>query len=301
MARLESNRSGELEVFVRVVESGGFSAAARTYRMTPSAVSKLIARLEARLGARLINRSTRKLQLTPEGAALYERGVRILADLEEAERSAASGERVAGRVRINTSSAFATHILAPLMPEIVAAYPELALEIIQTDEVVDLLEQRADIAIRAGPLKSSSLIARKLGATAMTIVAAPPYLRRSGEPRTPQDLERHILLGFSYARAINGWPVLVDGGPFTIQTGARIQASDGEGLRQLTLAGAGLARLATFMVRRDIADGRLVPVLEAHNPGDREEFHAVYVGRGGPLPARVRVVLDILAEKGRVS
>ncbi|MBY4606289.1 LysR family transcriptional regulator [Rhizobium sp. 9T] len=295
MGRQDINRSGEMEIFVSVVERGGFSAAATVRRMTPSAVSKLVARLEARLGVRLVNRSTRKLQLTPEGCAFYERSIAILADIAEAERQASSGEEAAGRIRINTSGSFGNHVLAPLVPAFMALHPAVTLDIAHTDSIVDLMAERADVAIRAGPLKSSSLIARKLGATGKIIVASPDYLRRHGEPRTVADLRRHCRIGFSYARAIEGWPMREDGETVTIPITPGIQVADGEAMRHLALSGAGLARLAAFTVRADIEAGRLVPVLEGANPGDLEEFYVLYIGQGGPLPARVRALLDFLA------
>jgi DNA-binding transcriptional LysR family regulator len=301
MARLEVNRSGEMEVFVRVVELGGFSSAARAARMTPSAVSKLIARLEARLGTRLLNRSTRQLQLTPEGCAFYERATRILADLDDAERTANVGEQALGRVRVNTSASYFNHVLAPALPGFLALHPGVMLDIVQTDAVVDLLAERTDVAVRAGPLKSSSLLARKLGETALTIVAAPSYLGRYGEPRSIADLEQHNRLGFGYTRAVDGWPLRENGQGIVVPVTGRVQASDGEGLRHLALSGVGLARLAAFTVRGDIAAGRLVPVLGNLDTGETEAFHAVYVGQGGPLPSRVRALLDFLAEHGRVS
>jgi len=301
MARLDVNRSGEMEVFVRVVELGGFSPAARAGRMTPSAVSKLIARLEARLGARLLNRSTRQLQLTPEGCTFYERATRVLADLEDAERAASIGEEAIGRVRINTSASYATHILAPLLPDFLARHPGVTLDIVQTDAVVDLLAERMDVAIRAGPLKSSSLVARKLGETPLLIVAAPSYLERRGEPHSIADLQNHDRLGFGYARAVDGWALCENGKAVVVPATGRVQVSDGEALRQLALSGVGLARLAAFTVRDDIAAGRLVPVLGHRVSGDPEPFHAVYVGQGGPLPSRVRALLDFLARYGRVA
>ncbi|ANL41298.1 UNVERIFIED_ORG: DNA-binding transcriptional LysR family regulator [Rhizobium esperanzae] len=300
MARQDINRSGEMEVFVSVVERGGFSAAATARRMTPSAVSKLVARLEARLGVRLVNRSTRKLQLTPEGCAFYERSIAILADIAEAERQASSGEEAAGRIRINTSGSFGNHVLAPLVPAFMALHPAVTLDIAHTDRIVDLMEERADVAIRAGPLKSSSLIARKLGATRKLIVASPDYLGRHGEPRSVADLRRHCRIGFSYARAIEGWPMRESGETVTIPITPGIQVADGEAMRHLALSGAGLARLASFTVRADIDAGRLVPVLEEANPGDIEEFYALYIGQGGPLPARVRALLDFLAAHVRL-
>ncbi|MEJ5901963.1 LysR family transcriptional regulator [Ochrobactrum teleogrylli] len=301
MARAEINRSGEMEVFVCVVERGGFSAAARACRMTPSAVSKLITRLETRLGARLVNRSTRAFQLTPEGCVFYERAMRILADIADAERGAGTGEEPVGRIRLNTSASYATHILAPILPEFLAQFPGVSLDLIQTDTVVDLLAERTDVAVRAGPLKSSSLVARKLGDSAMLIVAAPAYLDQLGEPKTIEDLEGHNRLGFGYVRSGDGWPLMRNGETVVVPTVGRIQASDGEALRRLALSGVGLVRAPNFTVREDIASGRLVPVLEEFNPGDRESFHAIHIGQGGPLPSRVRALLDFLALRGRVS
>lgn len=301
MARIEVNRSGEMEVFVRVVEQGGFSAAARLCRMTPSAVSKLVARLEARLGARLVNRSTRQFGLTPEGAAFYERAAHVLADIEEAERSARAGEEPVGRIRLNTSAAYGTHVLAPVLPEFLALYPGITVDIVQTDAVIDLLAERTDVAVRAGPLKTSSLVARKLGETTKMIVAAPSYLARFGLPQTLADLEQHNRLGFCYVRAIDGWPILEGDDTIVFPVSGRVQASDSEALRHLAVAGGGLARLAIFTIRDDLANGRLVPVMEHLNPGDREAFYAVYAGQGGPLPSRVRALLDFLGERGKVA
>jgi len=293
MARPEINRSGEMEVFTRVVEHGGFSAAARICRMTPSAVSKLV--------ARLVNRSTRAFQLTPEGCAFFERATRILADIEDAERNAGAGEQPVGRIRLNTSASYATHILAPILPAFLERYPGVTLDLVQTDQIVDLLAERTDVAVRAGPLKSSSLVARKLGETAMVIVAAPAYLARFGEPKTVEDLDSHHRLGFGYVRAVDGWPLKQGRETVVVPVVGRLQASDGEALRHLALGGSGLARLAAFTVRADIASGRLVPVLEHLNPGDHEAFHAIHVGQGGPLPSRARALLDFLSECGKVE
>lgn len=297
MAGLTHNRSGELEVFVRVIELGGFSAAARACGMTPSAVSKLVARLEQRLGTRLVNRSTRQLQLTPEGCAFYERGVRILADLDEAERCASADVAPRGRLRVNANVPFGHHFLLPLVPAFLAQHPDVTLDIMLTDEVIDILEQRTDVAVRAGPLKSSNLVARRLGATRMVIVGAPDYLARHGTPATPDELLAHNRLGANYARAQTGWPLLQNGHKTVVPVTGNAQASDGEALHRLAIAGLGLARLAAFQVRDDIVAGQLVPVLEECNPGDVEEIHAVYVGQGGYLPLRVRAFLDFLVKR----
>src|SRR5438067_65764 len=147
MKRDDVNRFGEMEVFVRVVEQGGFSAAARALAMTPSAVSKLVGRLEARLGVRLLNRSTRQVQLTPEGSLFHERSVRLLADLAEAERGAAANDAPRGRLSVNANVPFGEAALLPLVPAFLERYPEISLDIVLTDEVIDLIEHRTDVAV----------------------------------------------------------------------------------------------------------------------------------------------------------
>lgn len=294
MAGTDINRSGELEVFVRVIETGGFSAAARSLELSPSAVSKLVSRLEQRLGTRLLQRSTRQLQLTPEGCAFYERGLRVLADLDEAERCASAHAEPRGRLRVNANVPFGHHFLLPLLPGFLAAHPQVGVDVVLTDEVIDLLEQRTDVAMRAGPLKSSSLVARRLGATRMMIVAAPAYVARHGMPQSADALQAHNRLDIAHPRAQSGWPLVVDGERQVVQTGGSARASDGEALRRLVLGGVGLARLAAFQVQADVAAGRLLPVLETANPGDLEEVHAVFQGQGGYLPLRVRALLDYL-------
>lgn len=297
MTRQDINRSGEMEVFARVVELGGFSAAARAFRMSPSAVSKLVARLEARLGVRLINRSTRKLQLTPEGTAYYDRSIRILDDINTAEREAAIGATPRGRVRVNTSVPFGLHWLLPLLPGFLKLHPGVSVDVSLTDIVVDLLEERADVAIRVGPLRESRLLARKLGESRMVVVAAPAYLKEHGTPRTPSDLAKHNMLGFCFSKQIDGWPFRdKKGSTVTVSPVGTALVSDGEAMQRLAAAGAGLARLARFHVDNDIKAGRLMPVLEDFNPGDLEPIHAVFVGHGGQLPARVRAFLDYLVE-----
>ncbi|WP_027053079.1 LysR family transcriptional regulator [Mesorhizobium erdmanii] len=301
MARPEINRSGEIEVFLRVVEAGSFSSAARRLRMTPSAVSKLIARLETRLGARLLARSTRKLQLTPEGAAFHDSGTRILADLDAAEREAAAGATPRGRLRVNSYVPFGQHRLMPLLPRFLERYPEISIEAVLTDNVIDLLEERADVAIRAGPLRESRLVARKLGEGRMVLIAAPSYLEARGTPHTLADLAGHNMLAFGFARHIDGWPFVdAAGAPIIVPIVGNLMLTDGEAMRLAAIAGAGIARLAHWHVEADIAAGRLVPLLEAFNPRDLEPTHAVYVGQGKHLPARVRAFLDFLAETVRL-
>jgi DNA-binding transcriptional LysR family regulator len=297
MARLDVNRSGEMEVFARAVELGGFSPAARALKMTPSAVSKLISRLETRLGARLLNRSTRKLLLTAEGEAFHERALRVLADIDEAECAVAASQAPRGRVRINSNVPFGLHHLLPLVPRFSAAYPQVTLDIVLSDTVVDLMDARTDVAIRVGPMRASQLMARKLGESAMAVVASPAYLARHGEPKTPRDLAGHNCIGFNFARHCDKWPFVFEGERLWLPIHGDATAGDGETSRQLALVGQGLARLSHFHIGGDIAAGRLVPVLEACNPGDVEEIHAVYVGHGGQLPMRVRAVIDFLVRE----
>ncbi|RYF43670.1 MAG: LysR family transcriptional regulator [Comamonadaceae bacterium] len=301
MPRLDVNRSGEMEAFVQVVERGGFSAAARALEMTPSAISKLVGRLEARLGTQLVHRSTRKLQLTPEGAAFYERSVRVLADMEEAERCAAVSAAPRGRVSINANVPYGRNFLIPLVPQFLQLHPQVTLDITLTDRVVDLMDERADVAIRWGKLPASELVARSLGETAQAIVGSPAYLAARGTPLKPADLERHELLGFSFRRSSSDWPLRMKGRVVQVPVSGRVRAGDGEALRQLVVAGAGLARLSLFHIQADIAAGALVPVLENYNTGEMEPVSAVYLGKGGRLPARVRALLDFLDRHARID
>ena len=297
------NRAGEMEVFVRAVELGSFSAAARNLRLTPSAISKLITRMEDRLGVRLVLRSTRSLQLTPEGEALFDRASRIVGDIEEAERTVSSGaDQPRGPLRVNANIPFATHCVIPLVPAFLARYPGVTLDLSLTDFMVDLVGERADVAIRTGALRDSSLKARKLIESRRVVAAAPAYLARHGVPETPDDLARHNCLNFNFRRSLDEWPFLdAPGEPATktvrtIPVTGNMKANNGETMRLLALAGVGIVRLSRFHIGGDITDGRLVPVLEDYNPGDVEPVHAVYIGHEH-LSNRIRAFVDFLAEQ----
>src|SRR6201987_2257776 len=301
MARFDTNRSAEMEVFVHVVDLGGFTQAARKLRLTPSGVSKLISRLEARLGTLLINRATRKLTLTEQVHAFYQRDGRILAEMEEAEREAASGAAPRGRLTVNSNIPFGMLHVMPLIPRFLEQHPDVTLDLVLPDTLIDLMQERADVAIRVGPLRASRLVARKLGTSRMVVVGAPSYLARFGTPKTPADLAAHRGIGWTFPRSLRGWAV-----PRAEKVEAALpppvaRGSDGEAARQLTLGGIGLGRLALFHIGPDIEAGRLVAVLQNLNPGDREDIHAVYVGHGGPLPARVRSFIDFLAQHIRIG
>jgi DNA-binding transcriptional LysR family regulator len=294
MPRIVMERSGEMEVFVRVVQEGGFSAAARMLDLTPSAVSKLIARLEARLGTRLLARTTRALRLTAEGEAYHRAALRVLQDLNDADQAAASGA-VRGRLRINASLPFGTMFVAKSIPAFLARHPDLIVDLSFTDDVVNLLEQKADVAIRMGNLPDSAMIARKLAQSRRVVCAAPGYLKHNGTPMTPQDLQHHNCLTFNFRRSRLGWPFRHKGRTIEQPVGGNLQVNNGETMRQVALAGVGVARLGLFHVTDAINAGQLVPLLEKYNPGDLEMIHAIYLG-GGNIPGRVRAFIDHMVE-----
>src|SRR5271165_7457115 len=188
MSRILMERSGEMEIFARVVQEGGFSAAGRSLDLTPSAVSKAIARLEKRLGARLLLRTTRALSLTEEGEAYYQAALNILQAMSDAEHAAAAGA-ARGRLRVSASLPFGAMFVAPAVPGFLARHPDVIIDFSATDDIVDLLAQRTDVAIRVGDLTDSALIARKLGQSRRVVCASPAYLEQHGAPKTPGDLQ----------------------------------------------------------------------------------------------------------------
>lgn len=285
-----------MAVFARVVEEGGFSAAARSLRLTPSAVSKLVARVEARHRVRLLARSTHGMALTPEGEAYYQGCRRVLAEIEAAEAALDSSSLPRGILRVNTSVPFGSRFIVPLLPAFLKRYPSLRADVTLSDEVADVLAGRIDVAVRAGALPDSALAARKILESPRLIVASPAYLARRGKPAGPDDLARHDCLGFNFRRAEEGWPFVEAGRARRVAVSGSATAGDGETLRALALAGVGLARLAAFHVADDLDAGRLVPVLQPFNPGDREPVHAVFLGRT-PIPARVRAFVDFLVSE----
>jgi len=292
------DRAREMEVFSTVAQNGSFSAAGRSLGLTPSAVSRTIDRIEARLGVRLMLRTTRVLTLTAEGQAYLSAARRILADLDDAEQSIADQGAPRGRVRVSAALAHGRMTVVPLLGEFVARYPHILVDIGLTDAVVDVAAGQADVAIRFGRMVDSPLTARRLGETGRTIVASPAYLARRGTPRMPEDLHDHDCLNFNFRRVEPVWPFRRDGRDYALTVRGSVEANNGETLTQLALAGVGVTRVGNFSVADAIDDGRLVPLLEEFNPGDREPIHAVFVG-GANMPARVRVLVDFLAERLR--
>lgn len=281
-------------MLVLVAERGSLSAAARQLGITPSAVSKTMSRMEARLGVQLLQRSTRRVQLTAEGTQLVERGKRLLADLDELEAVVAARSTPQGVVRISASTSTGQRLLVPWVPQLLAQHPGLQLELLFTDHVVDLVEGGIDIAIRWGQLPPSEVVARRLGCTCQVIVGAPGYLARHGVPQHPDALLAHRRMGWAYPRAIPYWPFFVDGQRMVVEAGEVLRVNDGDVLRSLAVAGAGLARLSLFHAWQDLEEGRLQVVLEDFNTGELEPIHAVYLGKPDHLPPRTRAVLDFL-------
>lgn len=293
-----ADRARALGIFATVVDEGSFSAAGRVLGLTPSAVSRTIDRIEARLGVRLLLRSTRALALTAEGQAYLQAARRILTDLDDAEQEIADQGAPRGRLRVNAALSHGRLCVVPLLGAFVRLYPHILVDIALTDSLVDVAGGEADVAIRFGPLADSTLTARKIGSTGRVIVASPDYLARHGAPRTPEDLHRHNCLNFNFRRTEPTWPFLRDGREFSLCVKGNIEANNGETLGQLAANGVGVTRVGAFSVVAELASGRLVPLLEDYNPGDVEQIHAVFVG-GSNVPARVRVFVDFLVDNLR--
>ncbi|WUR15305.1 LysR family transcriptional regulator [[Empedobacter] haloabium] len=288
--------SDDLRTFVAVVDSGSLSAAAVHLGQTTSGVSRALSRLEEKLQTSLLTRTTRRMELTEEGQLFLDRARQILAAIEEVEECIRiRRQRPAGRLCVDAASPFMLHCIVPHVAEFRALYPEIRLELTSNDQIADLIEHRTDIAIRIGTLQDSTLHARALPASALHVLASPEYLARHGSPADPGELAAHALLGFVQYEPGNLWPLRhADGN--SLQVTPALAASSGETLRQLALAGQGIACLADFMTRADIAAGRLVPLLAAFNSGYRQQIHAVYY-RNTQLAQRISCFLDFLQQK----
>lgn len=289
-------RSDELQVFVAVIESGSISAAAEQMGQTPSAISRTLSRLEAKLDTTLINRTTRRMNLTEEGKFFLERARQILTQMEDLEeRLSLRQQTPSGRLRINAAFPFVLHSIVPYVAEFRALYPEIQLELNSNDVIIDLLEQSTDVAIRIGTLADSTLHARSLGSSPLNILASPEYLKKHGTPQTVEALKTHALLGFTQTETLNHWPLRhADGEQFFIQPS--VAASSGETLRHLALAGEGIVCLSHFMTHEDIRQGRLKVVLAEANNGYRQPIHAVYY-RNSQLALRIQCFLDFIQQK----
>jgi DNA-binding transcriptional LysR family regulator len=289
-------RSDELQVFVSVIESGSISAAAERVGQTPSAISRTLSRLEAKLETTLINRTTRRMDLTEEGKFFLEKAKQILTQMDELEERLSLRQHVpSGRLRINAASPFMLHAVVPYVAEFRTLYPDIQLELNSNDLIIDLLEQSTDVAIRIGILADSTLHARSLGSSPLNILASPAYLEQHGTPTTVEALASHVLLGFTQTESLNHWPLRhAEGDRLQIQPA--VSASSGETLRQLALAGEGIVCLSHFMTHEDIRLGRLQVVLPEANSGYRQPIHAVYY-RNSQLALRIQCFLDFIQKK----
>jgi len=291
------DRLAALEAFARVAETGSFSAAARALNLSKSLISRQVSALEAELGARLISRTTRSLTLTEAGRGYYEQVTRILAQMEEADLSVSQLQATPrGKLRVNAPMSFSLLRLAPALPDFLALYPEIDVDLVMNDRRVDLMEEGFDLAIRIGRLTDSSLVARKLSPVQRLIVASPAYLAERGTPEVPADLRRHDCLCYSNADTIDEWRFCeADGRPVTIEVKGRVRANNGDLLRIAALRGLGFVDLPNFLVAGDIESGALVPVLQDYVKQDGGVYavypHARY------LPPKIRVFIDFLAER----
>lgn len=296
MSLIKMDRATEMAAFLSVACTGSLSAAARELELTPSAVSRMMTRLEKRLGVRLIVRSTRSLRLTSEGESYALAARRILKDLDDTELTIANRGSPSGNIKVTTATAHSRLTIVPLLKEFLQRYPDITLEIDVSDQIRDVVSGQVDVAIRFGQLPDSGLHARRLGDTGRVVLASPEYLARAGVPQTPADLAQHNCLDFSFRRLEPGWPFRQNGEDFMLAISGNVIANNGETLVELAQQGIGITRVGRFHVEQALASGQLIELLEQYNPQDREAIHAVFIG-GKNTPARIRVFVDFLVEK----
>ena len=290
----------EMTVFVTAVDAGNFSAAARVLGLTPSAVSKQISRLESRLGARLLNRSTRRTSLTDVGRDFYDRSRTILAEIDEAERAVGhASDEPRGTLRVTASISFGQRQIVPLVPEFVSRFPDVRVDMVVSDRVIDMVDERIDVAVRVSAPADSALIARQLIPDRRVVCAAPEYLSAHGIPSVPEDLTAHKALIYSTVYSDTwrfGGRLGGSSGPTAVRVSSNFAANSGEAIRDLALQGAGIARLATFLVGPDIKAGRLIELLPDWHDPQENIIHAVYPSRR-LVPPSTRAFVDFLVEK----
>ncbi|RQK24364.1 LysR family transcriptional regulator [Neisseria meningitidis] len=288
--------SEELTVFVQVVESGSFSRAAEQLAMANSAVSRIVKRLEEKLGVNLLNRTTRQLSLTEEGAQYFRRAQRILQEMAAAETEMLAVHEIPqGVLRVDSAMPMVLHLLAPLATKFNERYPHIRLSLVSSEGYINLIERKVDIALRAGELDDSGLRARHLFDSRFRVIASPEYLAKHGTPQSTEELAGHQCLGFTEPGSLNTWAVLdAQGNPYKISP--HFTASSGEILRSLCLSGCGIACLSDFLVDNDIAEGKLIPLLAEQTSHKTHPFNAVYYSDKA-VNLRLRVFLDFLVEE----
>ena len=287
-----------IRVFVRVVESGTFTNAANSLRMPKPTVTKLVQGLESHLRIKLLNRTTRRVTVTPDGSAYYERVVRLLDDLEDIESSVThSKERPRGRLRIDAGAAVTTFIILPALPSFLARYPDIAVECGVSDRPADLIGDNVDCVIRGGPLLEPSLVARHIGDLRWLTCATPEYFEKHPKPSHPADLESgHSLAGYFFPRSGRMRPLLFerDGKRIEIQPNPRVAVNDSSAHFASLRAGLGLGQLLSFMVSASGATADLAPVLADWQPAAMP-VHVLYPANRH-LSTKVRVFVDWAAE-----
>ena len=288
--------AGEMAVFVEVVEMQNFSAAARNLKLTPSAVSKLIGRLEERLGVRLLNRTTRHVSLTDEGRTYHQSCLPILAAIDDAEQAITSTrEKPRGLLKVNVSTAFGLSHLEPLIPLLLGKYPDLRIQLTLSESIVNMVEEEVDVAVRTGNLPDSSLIARKLSSTRRIVAASPSYLERHGIPQTPDDLNDHNCLQISMATTFNQWEFHEKGRTRLVEISGNYETNNATALHRAARAGVGLIRTADFIIAEDLQAGTLKAVLTEYESEKELGIYAVYP-HNRHLSPKVRVFVDLLVE-----
>jgi DNA-binding transcriptional LysR family regulator len=291
------DRMASMATFTKVVGAGSFSAAAREMQVSQALVTKQIQELESWLGARLLNRTTRRLSLTEVGTAFHERAARIIEAVEEAKCAAGALQTVPrGRLRINAPVSFGLLHLAPAVSDFLSRFPDVSVELLVNDRVVDLLEGEFDVGVRIGRLRDSSLIARKIAPIRLAVCASPDYLARHGVPETPDDLANHNCLEYTYFESRGEWRLLdPDGKEIVVPVSGRYLANNADVLRTTAIAGGGVILCPTFIVGDDLRTGRLVRLLADHPPPE-QGLHALYPP-GRHLSAKVRSFVDFLVAR----
>jgi len=286
-----------MTVFRRVAEAGSFSAVARETGMSQSSVSKHIAALEERLGTKLLNRSTRQLNLTEAGTEYYHYCVRILNDFQEAEASVGKGRILpTGTLRLSSTAAFGRKWIMPMLADFLAKYPDISIDYLTEDRYIDLVKEGVDLAIRVGPLADSALIARKIGSSQRVVVAHSGYLIKHGFPKTPADLAQHQCLTHTLLKAPNDWFFTSpQHGDESVRVAGRFKASSNEALLEAASAGLGIATLCDWHVDELVKRGRLTVLLKKYQMTPYD-INAVYPERRF-VPQKVKCFIDFLRSR----
>ena len=286
-----------MQTFARVVEQGSFARAAERLGVSTSAVSRSVSELEAHLGVRLLNRTTRRLSLTDSGTAFLERTVQLLADLEEAEAAvSAAAAAPRGTLRMTCAITFGERHVAPAVAEFAHRHPQLRFDLELSDRVVDIVDEGFDLAIRIGSPGSQALIARRIGETQLICCASPGYLAQHGVPRVPEDLARHRCLSYAYLAVRDVWSFRDESGaPRSVRIAGSLVANNGRFLAEIAAAGGGVTQEPDFILGDELAAGRLVPVLAEFAPAALP-IYVVYPSRRH-LSAKVRAFVDFIAAR----